>query len=170
MRLAETLNQQTARIDMTMVRRLGSEVSEAEAAQPSFTKINTYPQNRNGIVAISYAREAVQIDQRAGISERLSITLQPMLVCIDMAAVHAAWKPRVEVRQFAPIRFAAGRLSAADGLHRDLAEQQRRGNGPIEMMVQVYEPKSLTHQTSFSFDHQYHKCARSVTLTTRYVL
>jgi hypothetical protein len=169
-RLAETVNLQTARIDMTAVRRLGVELSSAEAAQPSFIKVNTYPQNQNGIVATSYTRETVQIDQKSGFSERLSVTLQPMLLCIDTAAIYAAWKPYIQAGQFAPISFGAGRLSATDGLHRDQAERDRRGNGPIEMIVNVLEPRALAHQTWFVFNHQYHRCARSVTLTTRYAL
>jgi hypothetical protein len=166
-RLAETVNPQTARIELPALSGLGFHLTEAETEAASFTKVNTYPKSQNGIVAFSYGREAAQVGRQPGIQERLFITLQPMLLCIDVASVQAAWQSRRQAGHFAEIGFGAGQLSAADGLHKDKAEQNRRGNGPIEMIIEVTSPKPLTHQTAFRFDHQYHRCARSVTLTTR---
>ena len=166
-RLAETVNSQTARVELSVLGRLGIDLTEAEVKATSFTKVSAIPKNRSGIVAVSYSREAAQVNQRPGIQERLFITLQPMLLCIDMASVQVAWQPRRQAGHFAEIQFGAGQLRAADGLHKDKAEQDRRGNGPIETIVDVLSPKNLIHQTAFKFDHQYHQCARSVTLTTR---
>ncbi len=165
-RFAQTIDLQTARINFAALGSLGVDLSDVSAQTQQFTKINPYPQHQNGLVAISYSREAVKIDQRSGTRERISVTLQPAIVCIDTNAVQAAWKQRIESDQFAPIRFGAGRLSAQDGLHRDQVERNRRGNGPIEMIVDVIEPKQHAHQTAFNFDHQYHACALSVNLTT----
>ncbi len=91
-------------------------------------------------------------------------TLQPMLMCIDTAALHTAWRPRIDSGQFAAISFGAGKASSS--LRRDQEEQNRRGNGPIAMIVKVNRPTSDLHRAQFNFEHQYYLCARSVSLET----
>lgn len=161
-RIAQIVNLQTARVDMSALSTLGVDMSEADMRETSFTKVNGYPQNQNGIIALSYSREKGQLDERKGTRERVSVTFQPKLMCIDTTAVYTAWRPRIDSNQFSSIGFGAGRLSPS--LQRDEAERDHRGNGPFEIIVKTNLRKSLLHRVQFSFDHQYYVCARSVTV------
>jgi hypothetical protein len=162
-RLAQSVNLQTASVEKSALSSLGAELSEADIRAARFIKVNTYPQNQNGVVAISYSREKGELNQRQGTRELLSITLQPALLCIDTSAVHNTWQPRMSSGEFSLISFAAGKVSTS--LLRNQEEQNRRGNGPMAMIVKINAPNDL-HRAQFSFDHQYYVCARSVTLET----
>jgi hypothetical protein len=162
-RLARSVNLQTTSVEKSALSFLGVELSEADTRAARFIKVNTYPQNQNGVVAISYSSEKGELDQRQGTRELLSITLQPALLCIDIAAVYSTWQPHMSSGEFSLMSFAAGRVSTS--LMRNQEEQNRRGNGPMAMIVKVNAPNDL-HRAQFSFDHQYYVCARSVTLET----
>lgn len=136
----------------------------------------------SGIVSISYSKQyapkaAVQYtesnkrippDFDTKYSERVGIILNPLLLCVKAQDVQAAWESQFKDQSFAPLGYGAGSLWPNDGIHKNLDEQKRRGNGPIEVVVNVKAPLNSAHKSSFRFSHDYWACARSVVLERRY--
>jgi hypothetical protein len=100
--------------------------------------------------------------------ERVSIILNPLLLCIKAQDIQKAWELQSKDGSFAKLAYGAGSLWPSDGIHKNLEEQKRRGNGPIEVVVNIKTPLDSAHKSVFRFTHEYWACARSFVLERRY--
>ncbi len=156
----------TGQIDRIVLDSFGLDLSTVAPDINSFTKVAPNPQNL-GITAISYQRSEAAIEKTTVMIEEVMFTLHPMLLCVDTQTLYNAWRERVKAGTLSEIRFGAGKLWPNDGLHKNQDEKTRRGNGPIEMIVDVLDSNNALYKTSYIFDHEYHRCARSVVVRVR---
>lgn len=138
--------------------------------------------SNSGIVSISYNKQyatkgAVQYvesnkkipsDFDTKYLERVGIALNPLLLCVKAQDIQKAWETQFKNQLFAPLGYGAGSLWPSAGIHKDIEEQKRRGNGPIETVVNIKTPLDSAHKSVFRFTHDYWACARSVVLERRY--
>lgn len=100
--------------------------------------------------------------------ETAIIIFNPTILCITDRGVREAWSQQFIENQFSPLSYGAGNISPTSSIHRDVEEKNRRGNGPIEMTVNVIEPKNILHESSFKFEFNYWTCPIGVILERKY--
>jgi hypothetical protein len=140
------------------------------------------PINLNsGITSIKYSKKLVPILKNNSVTpsanipknitkyiETAIIIFNPTILCITDRGVREAWSQQFIENQFSPLSYGAGNISPTSSIHRDVEEKKRRGNGPIEMTVNVIEPKNILHESSFKFEFNYWTCPIGVILERKY--
>lgn len=136
----------------------------------------------SGLVSVSYSKQyapktAVQYvesnkrippDFDTKYLKRIGIVLNPLLLCVKAQDVQKAWETQFMDETFAKLGYSAGSLWPSDGIHKNIEEQKRRGNGPIEAVIIIKTPLDSAHKSVFRFTHDYWACARSLVLERRY--
>lgn len=135
----------------------------------------------SGITAIYYSRKPTSNirggstmypskmpKSNANYVERVAITFNPTILCVIDKGVREAWSQQFKEAQFAPLFYGPGDIHPGHGIHQDREEQKRRGGGPIEMVVNVLEPKGILHESNFKFDFLYWICPAGVVLERKY--
>jgi hypothetical protein len=140
------------------------------------------PINLNsGITSIKYSKKLVPILKNSSVTpsanipkniakhiETAIIIFNPTILCITDRGVREAWSQQFIENQFSPLSYGAGNISPTSSIHRDVEEKKRRGDGPIEMTVNVIEPKNILHESSFKFEFNYWTCPIGVILERKY--
>jgi hypothetical protein len=136
----------------------------------------------SGLVSVSYSKQyapkaAVQYvesnkripsDLDTKYLERIGIIFNLLLLCVKAQDVQKAWETQFKDESFSKLGYGAGSLWPSDGIHKNLEEQKRFGNGPIEVVVNIKTPLDSAHKSVFRFTHDYWACARSFVLERRY--
>lgn len=115
----------------------------------------------SGLVSVSYSKQyapktAVQYvesnnrippDFDTKYLERVGITLNPLLLCVKAQDIQKAWEKQFKNQLFAPLGYGSGSLWPSAGIHKDIEEQKRRGNGPIEAVIIIKTPLDSAHKS-----------------------
>ncbi len=136
----------------------------------------------SGLVSVTYSKQyapknAVQYvesnkrfppDFDTKYIERVGIVLIPLLLCVKAQVIQKAWETQFKDETFAKLGYSAGSLWPSDGIHKNIEEQKRRGNRPIEAVIIIKTPLDSAHKSVFRFTHDYWACARSLVSERRY--